>query len=191
MTSGKQLDGSPGGRSTLYSEATKLARNKLDAQDPLPQDYKEFAEAVAGTLRGYYTFFEEVSEPSDPMLIRRHMVQEMELLQHIRQGMLDDLNQYFTDEKSRMILPNAERWAEVRNTYIGERDATWKAVRVDLRKAVWAAFDDLSNEHVLAERRQDSRTAAVQSLQDLAERWTTLAEALSSVQDIASQENPA
>jgi hypothetical protein len=191
MTSGKQLDRSPGGRSTLYSEATKLARDRLDAQDPSPQHYKEFAEAVAGTLRGYYTFFEEVSEPSDPMLIRHHMVQEMELLQHIRMAMLDDLNHYFADEKIRIILSSAERWAEVRNTCIDERDATWEAVRVDFRKAVWAAFDDLSNEQVLSERRQDSRTAAVQYLQDLAIRWTTLAEALSSVQDIESQESPA
>jgi hypothetical protein len=191
MTSGEQLDSSPGGRSTMYFEATGLARSRLDAQHPLPQDFIQFAQAVAGTLRGYYTFLEEVSDPPDLMLIRRHMVKEMELLLHIRKAMLDDLNQYFTDEKTRMILPSAERGAEVRNTCVDELDATRKAVTVDLRKAVWAALDDLSNEQVLSERRQDSRTVAVQSLQDLAVRWTTLAEALSSVQDIGSQESSA
>jgi hypothetical protein len=191
MSSGEQLDGSPGGTSAMYFEATKLARSRLNAQHPLPQDFIQFAQDVAGTLRGYYTFFEEVSEPPDLMLVRRHMAKEMELLRHIRTAMLDDLNQYFTNERIRVILPRAERWAEVRNTCIDELDATRKAVTVNLRKAVWAASDDLSNEQVLSERRQDSRTAAVQSLQDLAVRWTTLAEALSSVQDIANRESSA
>jgi hypothetical protein len=170
----------------MYLEATRIARDALSAKNPLPQDFIQFARSVAGTLRGYYTFLEEVSEPLDLMLIRRHMAKEMELLRHIRKLMLDDLNQYFSDEKINMILPGAERWVEVRNTCLDELDATRKAVTVDLRRAVWAASDDLSNEHVPAERRQDSRTAAVQSLQDLAASWTTLAEALSSVQDIGS-----
>jgi hypothetical protein len=189
MTSGEQLGGSPGGRSNLYSEATEAARSALDAQHPSPQDFVEFAQAVAGTLRGYYTFFEEESEPSDLTLIRRHMQSEMELLRIIRKFMLDDLNQYFADEKIRTILPSADKWTEVRNTCIGELDATRRAVTVDFRNAIWTASDDLSNEQVPSERRPNTRTAAVQSLQILAERWTTLAEALSTVEDMGSQES--
>lgn len=189
MTSGDQLGDSPGGRSTLYSEATEAARSALDAQHPSPQVFVEFALAVAGTLRGYYTFFEEESEPSDLTLIRRHMQSEMELLRIIRKFMLDDLNQYFTGEKIRMILPSADKWTEVRNTCIGELDATRRAVTVDFRNAIWTASDDLSNEQVPSERRPNTRTAAVQSLQILAERWTTLAEALSMVEDMGSQES--
>lgn len=98
--------------------------------------------------------------------------------------MVDDLNHYFSDEKIEPILPPAEGWTETRNTCIGELNAIRTAVKVDFRKAVWAASDDLSNEHVPAERRLDSRTAAVQCLQNLATKWTTLAEALSAVQDM-------
>jgi hypothetical protein len=189
MTSGEQLSGSPGGKSTMYSEATGPARSRLDAQYVLPQDFIEFAQAVAGTLRGYFTFFEEVSDPSDLTLIRGHMKSEMELLWYIRKAMLDDLNQYFTDEKIRLILPGGEGWTEIRNTCIGELNTTRRAVIVEFRKAVWAASDDLSNEQIPSERRHDSRTAAVQCLQDLAARWTTLAEALSEVQDMGSRES--
>src|SRR5215467_14609642 len=152
MTSGQQPDGGPEGTSVMYFEATKLARSKLDGEHPLPQDFIGFAQDVAGTLRGYYTFFEEVSEPPDPMLIRRHMVNEMDHLRVIRRAMLDDLNQYFTDEKIKGILPSAESRTEVRNTWIDELDATRKAVTVDLREAVWGALDDLSNEQVPSQR---------------------------------------
>jgi hypothetical protein len=189
MASSGQLGDTPASMSSPYLDSTKESRNALDTQPSL-EKFIEFAGAIAKTLDGQFRFLEEDSEPDDPSRIREHMMQEMKDLWHTRQGLLADLRQYFINEYIMTNLSGVvKEKPNTMNTCLEELDSIRTAVKTTLGNAIRAAQDDLSSEHVSSAQRQESRTAALGSLQDLAMKWTTLSEVLSSVTIIGAQQH--
>jgi hypothetical protein len=187
MTSRGQLQGNPVGLSSLYSKSTEQLRNSLDPQHPLLENFVQFARAIASVLKGYFKFFDEDSEPANLADIRDHMIQEMNLLWNIRKDLISDLGQFFTDANIIMILSQAGKGEEVVDTCIDDRNSIHTAVARTLGKDIRAALDDMSNEQVSSAQRQDSREAALLTLQNVAEKWTTLADELSSAGNIGKE----
>ena len=166
--------------SSPYLDSTKESRDALDKKPSL-EKIIEFSSAIATMLNEQFRFLEEDSEPADQYHIRDHMMQEMKDLWRTRQGLLADLRQYFTDEYIITNLPEVvKEKSNIIDTYLNELDSIRTAVRTTLGNAIRAAQDDLSSEHVSSAQRQESRTVALESLQNLAKKWATLSEELSS-----------
>jgi hypothetical protein len=189
MASSGQLDDTSASMSSLYLDSTKESRNALDTQPSL-EKFIEFASAIAKTLDNQFRFLEEDSEPADPYRIRDHMMQEMKDLGQTRQGLLADLRQYFIDEDIITRLSGVvKEKSNTMNTCLKELDSIRAAVKTTLGNAIRAAQDDLSSEHVSSAQRQESRTAALGSLQSLAEKWTNLSDELLSAQKLGAQDS--
>jgi hypothetical protein len=191
MASSEQLGDIPASMSSPYLDSTKESREALDKKPSL-EKIIEFASAIAETLNEQFRFLEEDSEPADQYRIRDHMMQEMKDLWRTRQGLLADLRQYFTDKYIMTNLPGVvKEKSNIMDTCLNELDSIRTAARTTLGNAIRAAQDDFSSEHVSSARRQESRTAALGSLQDLANMWTTLSEVLSSAKIIGDRQHSA
>jgi hypothetical protein len=193
MTSGGQLDDSLASMSIELFDDTKEVRGGLDPQQPLLSAYIRYTQVVASGLSDYFTFLDEDSEPDDPAHPRDYMVQEMTQLLHIRRWLIGDLRNFFTDGQIRLALSQAQvpEESEIINVCIDELNSVRTAVKITLRNAVWAALDDFSSEHVLAALRQATRTAALEALQSVAQKWDTFSKQLSSAKEIAKEQDSA
>jgi CHAT domain len=180
----------PADVSTLYFDSTEDSRSSLDPRQPLLDKFVEFARAIAWTLESQFRFLDEDSEPANPARIRDHMMQEMNDLWHTRQGLLADLRQYFTDQNVKWSLSALEVGPQLLDSCLDELYSIRAAVKI-LGQNVRAAWDDLSNDNVTTAQRQESRAAALGSLQSLAQKWETLSEELLVAKNIAHQQDSA
>lgn len=181
------------GLPVTYFDSTQPFREGLDPKSPSLEQLIKYAGIIVEVLNGYATFFAEDADPTD-LGIRAYMEQEMKLLLEIRKGLIDDLKQFFTDDKVSMALSRVtkkEKKETVTRTCLDELDLIQTAVKVDLREYTWAVGRDLENDHVTSMQEQKSLTAALQFLQSVAEKWTSLSDQLSAAGDIGNQQGTA
>jgi hypothetical protein len=151
-----------------------------DVKHELLAELSRHALAVAVILSGFYNFFED-SRPGDPANIRNYMTREMNALWDIRNILLEDLRLY-DDERFRTAMSQGTE--EIKGVIYDELDTIRRNVKRVMADAVRAAWDDLSSEDTSSKRRVESRSAAVQCLDELAQSWSTLSEQLSSAQQL-------
>jgi hypothetical protein len=131
------------------------------------------AKNIAEILKVIFSSLEN-SRPDKGGDIRIFMHSQMNTLWDVKVILQEEV-QLFDETLQSLIDPGAGRVAA---EIIGDLQSIRDVVEETLPDAIRAAWDDLSDETVLSDRRQASRRAAVRPIRDLSGMWATFAEKL-------------
>jgi hypothetical protein len=137
------------------------------------------AKNVANILKVIFSFIEN-RRPDRGSDIRSFMDSQMDVLWKVKIILQEEVR-LFDQTFQSLIGPGA---GQMLGEVVDDLESIRQVVEETLPDAIRAAWDDLSAESVLSDRRQTSRRAAVRPIRELSDTWATFGEKLDAVSQL-------